>query len=280
MDALVSVSELSANLGNPDWRVFDCRFSLADGQAGAKAYSDSHIPGALYINLEQDLSTPHIPGETGRHPLPEKGQWIATVQNLGLNPDSQVVIYDDAGGAMAARLWWMLRWVGHNNVAVLNGGWQAWQLADLPVTAEQPLPPDKSEYDYNALPSLVKLVTADDIDADKQLLLDARELPRFRGEVEPLDPVAGHIPGALCSPFSANLDSERRFRNQQQLQDKFKEAKATDKPVVCYCGSGVTAAHNILAMKIAGLDEPALYPGSWSEWITDTARPVATSDEA
>lgn len=279
MDTLVSVSEVSANLGNPGWRVFDCRFSLADAGAGAKAYSDAHIPGALYINLEEDLSTPHIAGETGRHPLPDKGQWIATVQKLGLNPDCQVVVYDDAGGAMAARMWWMLRWIGHSKVTVLDGGWQAWQAADLPVTAEQSPRPVNSNHDYGGLPALVELITADDIDPHKQLLLDARELPRFRGEVEPLDPVAGHIPGALCSAFSANLDSEGRFLNPEQLQDKFRQAMDTDKQVVCYCGSGVTAAHNILAMKIAGLEEPALYPGSWSEWITDPERPVATGDE-
>ena len=279
LDTLVSVSELAKNLDNSDWRIMDCRFSLADVQAGQRSYVESHIPGAHYISLDADLSNSHIPGKTGRHPLPKKSDWIASVQALGLTPQTQVILYDDAGGAMAARMWWMLRWIGHENAAVLNGGWQAWQRADLEVNNIVPQAPAQSQADYSSLPTLVKIVEADALDSQQQLILDAREIPRYRGDTEPLDPVAGHIPGAQCSPYSGNLDSQGCFLSPEALQTKFSFGNTADKPVVCYCGSGVTAAHNILSMKIAGFDEPALYPGSWSEWITDPSRAVATGDE-
>lgn len=278
MDTLVSTDELAANLDNPDWLVVDCRFSLADATAGQRAYDEGHIPGALYVNLDRDLSTPHIPGQTGRHPLPAKADWIATIQALGIIPAIQVVLYDDAGGAVAGRLWWMLRWIGHENVALLDGGLKAWLGQGLALTTAKPSSRPAGNVDYGALPSLAATVTAGELDAGKQCLLDARDLPRYRGDTEPLDPVAGHIPGAQCSPFAANLDADGKFLPPQALRDKFAPAVATGKPVVCYCGSGVTAAHNVLAMKIAGLPEPVLYPGSWSEWITDPARPVATGD--
>lgn len=278
MDTLVSASELAAHLANTGWRIVDCRFSLADPGAGLKAYEQGHIPGAHYINLDRHLSSPHVPGKTGRHPLPARADWIATVQALGIAADTQVAMYDDAGGAIAARMWWMLRWIGHGNGAVLNGGWQAWLRGGHPVSTAIPAAPVKSACDFAALPSLVQVMHAGDIDATAHLLLDAREMPRFRGDVEPLDPVAGHIPGALCSPFSANLDAGGCFKAPADLREKFAPAAHAQMPVVCYCGSGVTAAHNVLAMKVAGLDEPALYPGSWSEWITDPSRPVATGD--
>lgn len=283
LDTLVSVSELAENLDNPDWRIVDCRFSLGDVQAGQRSYEDSHIPGAHYVSLDADLSSPHIPGKTGRHPLPDKTDWIARIQALGLTPQTQVILYDDAGGAMAARMWWMLRWVGHENVAVLNGGWQAWQRSGLEGSNIIPDAPAQSQVDYSSLPTLVTIVEADALDSQQQLILDAREIPRYRGDTEPLDPVAGHIPGAQCSPFSENLDSQSCFLSPGALQAKFSFGNSSDersdKPVVCYCGSGVTAAHNILSMKIAGFDEPALYPGSWSDWITDSSRAVATGDE-
>jgi len=278
LNTLVSVADLFANLQNPDCCIVDCRFSLADAQAGQRAYDEAHIPGAYYVNLEDTLSSPHIAGKTGRHPLPDKNAWISSVSDLGINPQIQVVVYDDAGGAMAARMWWMLRWIGHENVAVLDGGWQAWQREGLAVSADIPEPAQGAASDYEALPSLVRIVEADAVDSRKQVLLDARELPRYKGEVEPLDPVAGHIPGAICSPFSANLDASGSFRTGPELREKFKQALESNKPLVCYCGSGVTAAHNILALKVAGIDEVALYPGSWSEWITDGKRPIATGD--
>jgi thiosulfate/3-mercaptopyruvate sulfurtransferase len=239
VDTLVSVIELAINLDNPAWLVVDCRFSLADSDAGKRAYSESHIPGAFYTHLEEQMSSSRVPGKTGRHPLPEKADWIQTIQSLGITPATQVVMYDDAGGACAARMWWMLRWIGHEQAAVLDGG---------------------------------------EIDASKQLLLDARELLRYRGEMEPIDAVAGHIPGALCFPFSGNLDDQGHFLGPEKLSEKFRQAAKSTLPVVCYCGSGVTAAHNILAMTIAGIDNCILYPGSWSDWISDPSRPVATGD--
>lgn len=277
MDTLVAVTDLAANLDNPDWVVADCRFSLADPAAGRQAYTTGHIPGAHYVSLDEHLSAPHIPGKTGRHPLPDINGWRKFAGALGIQPGKQVVVYDDAGGAMAARMWWLLRWIGHEQAAVLDGGWQAWQAAGQPVSTAMPDAAIVSGYPER--PSLVSTITADGINADTQQLVDARDLPRYRGDTEPLDPVAGHIPGAACSPFTANLDADKRFLSPAALREKFQPVTASGKPVVCYCGSGVTAAHNILAMKIAGLDDPVLYPGSWSEWITDPSRPVATGDE-
>jgi thiosulfate/3-mercaptopyruvate sulfurtransferase len=170
-------------------------------------------------------------------------------------------------------MWWMLQWIGHGKVAVLDGGWQAWIAAAKPVTDQEPAPRAPSTFDYASLHSDAALLRAEDVDGTQQLLLDARDPPRFRGEVEPLDPVAGHIPGAICSPFSANLDAGF-FKPVEELRKKFADAAGSAKPVVCYCGSGITACHNILAMTIAGLPMPALYAGSWSEWITNPARPV------
>jgi thiosulfate/3-mercaptopyruvate sulfurtransferase len=221
------------------------------------------------------LSRPHVPGKTGRHPLPTRAEWSRQVQAWGIAPDIQVVLYDDAGGAAAARMWWMLKWLGHDKVAVLDGGWQAWLSEGLPVIADIPQPPVATAFSYLDSPSLATLVTVDQLDASAQMLIDAREPPRFRGEVEPIDPVAGHIPGAVCAPLSTNLQADGTFKSAEELRQKFSAAGATGKPVVCYCGSGITACHNILAMQIAGLPMPALYAGSWSEWITDPARPVA-----
>jgi thiosulfate/3-mercaptopyruvate sulfurtransferase len=173
-------------------------------------------------------------------------------------------------------MWWMLQWIGHGKVAVLDGGWQAWTRTSNPVTDKVPAPHVPAHFDYATLSSLAPLISAREVDGSRQLLLDARDAPRFRGEVEPIDPVAGHIPGAVCSPFSANLNSAGVFRTPEELRAKFAGAVNSARPVVCYCGSGITACHNILAMTIAGLPMPALYAGSWSEWITDPSRPVET----
>ena len=274
MNTLISVAQLAGQLEQASTMVFDCRYALTDPAAGRTAYARSHIPGAYFVDMNRDLSTPHVPGKTGRHPLPSKTDWIARVQSWGLQPEIQVVMYDDNGGASAARMWWMLQWIGHSNTAVLDGGWQAWNEAGMPVTAEVPAPRAPSSFDYAALRSPAVLVTASQIDGRSQLLLDARDLPRFRGEVEPIDPVAGHIPGAVCSPFSANLDAKGKFRSVEELRRKFEGADRFDRPTVCYCGSGITACHNILAMTIAGMPMPALYAGSWSEWITNPARQI------
>lgn len=275
MNTLISVAELSALIAQDAVVVFDCRFALTDPAAGRTAYARSHIPGAHFVDLNRDLSTEHVPGKTGRHPLPAKADWIARVQAWGLEPGLQVALYDDNGGASAARMWWMLQWIGHKNAAVLNGGWQAWTAAGMPVTDLVPAPRASSNFDYFALRSPATLITASQVDGRNQFLLDARDLPRFRGDVEPIDPVAGHIPGAVCSPFSANLDANGMFKTTEALREKFAGADRFDRPTVCYCGSGITACHNILAMTIAGMPMPALYAGSWSEWITNPARPVA-----
>jgi thiosulfate/3-mercaptopyruvate sulfurtransferase len=271
---LISAPHLHDMLKQPSLRLFDCRYLLTDPTVGQRAYDNAHLPGAVFVDVNRDLSAPHLPGRTSRHPLPTRSAWLATVQRLGISADSLVVLYDDGGGASSARMWWMLQWIGHARVVVLDGGWQAWTALTLPVTADVSLPKATAAA-YPQLESLVQLVTADTVNGQQQLLLDARDLARFKGEVEPLDPVAGHIPGALCSPFSGNLASNGCFKTPVELRDKFAVAIGSERPVVCYCGSGITACHNILAMAVAGLPLPALYAGSWSEWITDPKRPIA-----
>ncbi|MDT8397696.1 MAG: sulfurtransferase [Pseudomonadales bacterium] len=281
MKTLVTVAELARQLDNPLWLVADCRFSLTDVCAGYKAWLDTHIPGAFHADVNLHLSAAHIPGITGRHPLPDQEQWRQQVQNWGITPTRQVVVYDDAGGAFAARMWWMLRWLGHENVAVLDGGWQAWNKQGLPVSTQLSTPAVNTKEMCGVRTPLTRLISADAIDGSKHLLLDARELPRFRGESETIDPVAGHIPGARCSPFSANLDAQGCFKTGAALREKFAAAGVTtdERDLVCYCGSGLTATHNILALKLAGFEEPLLYAGSWSDWITDPHRPRASGDD-
>lgn len=276
MHPLVSAADLHVALSDPAVRVFDCRFALMDPDHGRRAYALAHVPGAVFVDMNRDLSLPHVPGRTGRHPLPARGDWQQRAGELGITPHTKVMLYDDNGGASAARMWWMLQWLGHGNVAVLDGGWQAWQRAGLPTDAAptEPVP----AVPYPERTRLTQLLMAAAVDGGAQLLLDARDPPRFRGEVEPIDPVAGHIPGALCSPFSANLAADGTFKPPADLREKFAVAAGSSLPVVCYCGSGITACHNILAMTAAGLPMPALYAGSWSEWITDPARPVAKGD--
>lgn len=268
---LIQVEELAADTAR--YLVFDCRTSLADHNAGRRAYLAGHLPGALFADLEQDLSAE--PGAGGRHPLPDREDFIHQVQQWGVNADSRVVCYDDAGGAFAARLWWMFRWLGHARVQVLDGGLGAWLAADKPLSTEIPSP---SPGNFQVKAPLTRICAADDIDASSQLLLDARDGARFRGEVEPIDRIAGHIPGAVSAPFNENLD-QGRFREPSVLNSRFAQLGASDNSaIVCYCGSGVTAAHNILALRVAGYPEPALYPGSWSGWISDPDRPIATGE--
>lgn len=275
MQTLIQTEQLKALVQQQLTRIFDCRFSLQDPAAGRAAYEKNHIKGAYFADMNQDLSTPHVPGVTGRHPLPQRADWINKVRSWGLTPDMTVVLYDDVGGAGASRFWWMLQWIGHEAACVLDGGWQAWLAADGAVDNEMPALPATAPDLYSQRQSLLQLLTVEDIDSAQQLLLDAREEKRFRGEVESIDPIAGHIPGAQCSPYSANLRADLSFKSQAELREKFSDASNTFLPVVCYCGSGVTACHNILAIVHAGLAPPLLYAGSWSEWITDAARPVA-----
>ena len=247
-------------------RFFDCRAVLGDPDAGRRAYERGHIPGALHADLDRDLAAP--PGTGGRHPLPDRAALAAKFAAWGAGIQDQLVFYDDAGGAFAARCWWLARWCGHAASAVLDGGLDAWPGA---LTTHVPAP---ERGDFQLRPALTRTVTATGVAdrIDEITLIDARTQRRFDGLFEPIDAVAGHIPGATCRPFQENLDARGRFRAAAELAERF--VGLTENPV-CYCGSGVTAAHNILAMRLAGFDEPALYPGSWSEWITDPARPIA-----
>lgn len=275
---LISPSILSQHLHDPDWAIFDCRFSLEDNQSGRRAYHLAHIPGAVYADLEQDLSAPVIPGKTGRHPLDSPEQVTSAFSRLGISADKQVIAYDDAGGALAAaRLWWMLRWMGQRNCAVLNGGWQAWLRAGLPVRGgEQRLPPTR----FEGSPHPELMVTAEDVDAIRLnpdwRVLDARSAERFRGKNETIDPVAGHIPGAVSAPYADNLSTNGSMCPKQELQKLYRNllGKVPARQTIVYCGSGVTSAHSLLAIEHAGLGEGKLYLGSWSDWITNPLRAV------
>ena len=266
---MIGAQDLAA-LSESQVRVFDCRFDLADADAGGHRYTEGHIPGAAYLHLNIDLSGPVEPGRTGRHPLPERGAFAALLAQHGVTGDTQVVAYDDTGGMFAARLWWMVRWTGHAAVAVLDGGYQAWLEREGTHTATDSAHPP-------SVPSPVSMQHLRER-AGTWTLIDARASDRFRGENETIDPVAGHIPGALNAPFQGNLGDDGQFLEPVELLRRFNDLLAGEggKPVVCYCGSGVSAAHNVLAMVHAGMPEPALYPGSWSEWITDPGNPVAT----
>jgi thiosulfate/3-mercaptopyruvate sulfurtransferase len=250
-------------------KFLDCRSNLADPEAGRRAFAAGHIPGAAFLSLDEDLAAE--PGDGGRHPLPDPDRLAARLRALGINDDDQVVVYDDAGGAFAARAWWCLRWLGHEKVALLNGGLGAWP-GSLSVTDSRP-----AAGNFSIRPSLTRHLAVTELadNTDSFQLIDARTQARFDGLEEPIDPVAGHIPGAICRPFQENLGKDGRFRPPAELATRFPEGDN----VVCYCGSGVTAAHNVLAMRVAGLPEPLLYPGSWSEWIRSSERPVATASD-
>jgi thiosulfate/3-mercaptopyruvate sulfurtransferase len=270
-DTLIDLKVLRTHLADTAWCVVDCRTSLADAAYGRSAYAAGHIPGAAFADLATDLSGPVVAGITGRHPLPERATLARTFGSLGIGASTQVVAYDADNGAFAARLWWLLRWLGHPTVAVLDGGLAAWQDAALPLASGAEA---RAATEFPIRTALTRSVEAQQVAlADPRcVLLDARAEVRFRGEVEPIDPIAGHIPGAICMPFEGNLDPTGHFLAPAALRARFADV---GRNVVCYCGSGVTACHNILAMRHAGLPEAALYPGSFSEWITDPTRPVA-----
>jgi thiosulfate/3-mercaptopyruvate sulfurtransferase len=279
---LISTEDLAAHLGKPAWRIMDCRFALNDPGQGRRDYQQSHIVGAVYASLDEDLSGPIIRGQTSRHPLPEVEVFVETLSRWGIDASVQVVAYDGSGGAMAARLWWMLRWLGHEAVAVLDGGWPKWQAEGRPVTDGTELA-DPRHFLPRLRPEL--LYQAGDVvtmmDKPGICLLDARSADRYRGENETLDPVAGHIPGARSLPYGGNLSKDGTFLPVETLRTRYQAALGGTpaEEAVFYCGSGVTAAHNVLAVAHAGLGDAKLYAGSWSEWITDPARPVATGVE-
>ena len=276
-DTLIDAATLYAHLDDPHWVVVDCRFSLMDTEASRCAYRENHLPGARYAHLDEDLSGPITP-TTGRHPLPDPSQLARKLGKWGIGPGAQVVTYDDLGGMLAAaRLWWLLRWLGHEAVAVLDGGFPAWQQAGLPLTAELPTAPPTA---FNGHPDDRLWLTAAQVLAlpSENVVLDARAAARFWGEMEPIDPVAGHIPGAVNLPTEGNLTADGHFLPVAELRARFAAALGERPPttVVHSCGSGVTACHNLLAMEATGLRGSRLYAGSWSEWIRDPERLVAT----
>lgn len=250
--------------------VFDCRHDLFDLAAGRMAYQQGHLPGAYFLHLDEDLSGPIVPGETGRHPLPPKNDFIKRMIDYGLSPATHVVAYDDKGGGIAARLWWMLHWIGHDKVSVLNGGIQAWEASGYPLESQVP-PPQRPVKHYPQRSSKVTVYDRDEVDELRTnaafTLIDSRTSDRYRGEVEPIDPIAGHIPGAINLPWPENLVAGQVQENQA-LHRRFATLKSKPEKTVFYCGSGVTACHNVLAYYLATNEMPALYPGSWSEWIT------------
>ena len=276
---LISASELASHLSDSHWVILDCRHDLLNPTAGSDAFATGHIQNAQFADIDTALSGAKAPAGkafTGRHPLPERHALIATLRNWGINDDTQVVAYDGQGGMFAARLWWLLRWIGHDRVAVLDGGLAAWQAQDLPlVTPVAPRPAGN----IAERASLTRTVSVQDVVAnlDTQTLqvLDARAPDRFRGENETIDPVGGHIPGARNRFFKDNLQPDGRFKSAAELEKEFASLIDTPEATVLQCGSGVTACHNLLAMEVAGLPGAALYPGSWSEWCADPARPVA-----
>jgi thiosulfate/3-mercaptopyruvate sulfurtransferase len=273
---LISTRDLAAALTDPSLVLFDCRHDLMKPDAGAQAYAQSHIPGARFAHSDKDLAGAKT-GRNGRHPLPDPQAFAGWLGRMGVDSGKQVIAYDSAGGASATRLWWMLRWLGHDAVAVLDGGWEAWMASGGPVSAELP----------RVVPAVFRGQPRDawvDVEYVRShlndpavVVVDARSAERFRGEVEPIDPVAGHIPGARNRLYKDNLDASSRFKPPAQLREEFLRLLADARPeqIVHQCGSGVSACHNLLAMEIAGLPGGRLYPGSWSEWCADPARPIA-----
>jgi len=276
---LVSAEELATHLGDPDWRIFDCRHDLQNTEYGAQAYARDHIPGALFLHLDRDLSGKKS-GSNGRHPLPDPATFAAKMTYCGVGPDTQVVAYDNEAGVFSARLWWTLRWLGHDKVALLDGGLAAWRRAKLPLVAELPsLPPMKFEPRLRPAMQVDANFVQDRLKSPETVILDARAPERFSGEQEGIDPVGGHIPGAVNRFYLDNLDDVGiHFKPAAELRAEFERLLAGREPgaVIHQCGSGVTACHNLLAMELAGLTGSRLYSGSWSEWCADPSRPVAT----
>jgi thiosulfate/3-mercaptopyruvate sulfurtransferase len=279
---LIDVGSLQELLGKPQLAVVDCRFDLMHPEAGRQAYLRAHIPGARYADLNRDLSAPIGP-HTGRHPLPLPDAFAAWLGAIGIGNDTQVVAYDETNGSIAARLWWMLRWLGHGAVAVLDGGFKAWTAHGGAVQSGEPEP----EAADGSARHFTPRIDADSIVSTAELeralrgrtaaLVDARAQERYAGQVEPIDAVAGHIPGAVNHPFTANLGADGRFLPAAELKRRWEEhlPDSNLSNLVAMCGSGVTACHNLLSLEVAGLTGGKLYAGSWSEWIRDPRRPVA-----
>tara|TARA_R110002072_G_scaffold48681_1_gene133013 strand:+ start:27068 stop:27898 length:831 start_codon:yes stop_codon:yes gene_type:complete len=270
---LISEDVLFNEYDNPDWIIFDTRYDLMDQNAGKNAYLQGHIPGAIYVDLHDDLSKPPSTNK-GRHPLPTVTAINTLFSELGIHSNMQVVVYDDNGGAFAARLWWMLRYMKHSTVAVLDGGWKSW------ITSRRPINQNVEERVGREFKSCALDASAIDIEEvdNFKLIVDSREPARFRGEIEPIDKAAGHIPGAINRFWKDNLTEKGTFKTKQKLKQEFEAIFGDTKPedAVFYCGSGVTACHNLLAAAHAGLELPKLYAGSWSEWSSTPGKPVVT----
>jgi thiosulfate/3-mercaptopyruvate sulfurtransferase len=272
---LVQAAELATYLDDPRWVIFDCRHDLANTEAGRRAYREGHIPGARFAHLDEDLSGAKT-GKNGRHPLPGAEDFSSWLGKMGVDEAKQVVAYDASGAAFASRLWWMLKWLGHVRVAVLDGGYKFWIAQKLPVTTELP------KIQSTAFRPIVQNLAVDakyvesHLDHDHCVVVDARSPQRFRGQNETLDPVGGHIPGARNRFFMNNLDEQGKFKTAEILRAEFAQATGNvpAQDVVHQCGSGVTACQSLLAMEIAGLQGSRLYPGSWSEWCSDPSRPI------
>ena len=276
-DTLVQASELLRNQDRPDWIVLDARYDMLRPEAGFEAWSQGHIPRSVHVSLDDVLSGPKT-GDNGRHPLPDRGHLAAFLAALGVGRDTQVVACDAHGGMFAARVWWLLRWLGHERVAVLDGGIPCWIGAGGEISTDS-VPP-RAAGDLVPGEPLCSTVSAEDVAATlgtgKVVLVDARSPDRFHGENEVLDPVGGHIPGARNRFYRDNLRSDGRFKSPEDLQREWEAVlESPSRKAVMQCGSGVTACHNLLALEIAGLEGASLYPGSWSEWCSDPRRPVA-----
>ncbi len=274
---LVSTEELARHLHDENWLLFDCRFDLANPEWGFTDYQASHIPGAVYVHLNEDLSGPVTPA-TGRHPLPDSHVFSAKLAKWGVGPGKQVVVYDRTGGSFAGRLWWMLKATGHNDAALLDGGFAKWEAEKRPLAngIEMPLNPISKLFSRPFDPRM--WVTAEEVNKVKEnpeyRLVDARAPERYNAEIEPIDPVAGHIPGAINRFNGLNLKPDGTFKSPGELRREFAELLGQVRPenVIVYCGSGVTSVHHLVAMQIAGIKGARLYPGSWSEWIRDPNR--------
>ena len=265
-ELLIEANELKRIVGTKTCVVIDCRAKLDDPDWGREEYSRGHLPGAIFADLNTHLSAP--PGTRGRHPLPTRQKFADLLCSWGIKYDTLLVPYDSNDNVYASRFWWMARWVGITQVKVLNGGLGSWLSLGESLSMEEP---KRKRSQFVAQPPLTRTVSADDIQKHNYALIDARAVKRFRGKIEPIDTKAGHIPGALCLPYEHNLSSDGKFNTQSTRFNAF----SSDLDIVCYCGSGVSATQNIIAILLAGLPEPALYPGSWSEWIQNPMRPIS-----
>ena len=277
----MSAKDLQTGLANPGWVVADCRSELADLDAGRRAYERGHIPGAVFLDLDIDLASP-VTSETGRHPLPDVETLGERLGKLGIGNGSTVVVYDGGNGALAARAWWVLRWLGHDAVFLLDGGYEHWQFMGFPVESEIKR---RASATFVAHPDSTKIMTTSELASDiaairGRNLLDARASVRYRGEDEPIDPIAGHVPGAVNVPFAQFVNKDGTWRPLAERRALLEEALGADRqaPWCVMCGSGVTACHLAISGLEAGFREPQLYVGSWSEWIRDPERPIGTGE--